>query len=150
MKPIDKNSIYSKLKDIKENNPEVGTKVSECLKKVVSSQSVPFDVILFVNKYSPIDQFYTYNKIYENRHKNPLYKNLVNENLPVEEKAIAVSSFITQVMIRCKEEKDDISDYCDMMNIDFVLEALRDYSHGDNTKLDEVFYMIRDVLKAVN
>lgn len=149
MKTLDKNSAYAKLASIKESN---GIDVSRYMREVASSDIVPITTLIFINKYYPLDQLYTYNKIHENRRKNPLYKNLVNEALPESDRAIALSSFVTQVMIHAKDLKsnskiEDADRYMEIMDIGSILDAIKMYSEGSPDKLNEVFIQIRRVFK---
>lgn len=151
MKTINKSKAYVDLKYIKENC-NVNTK--EHFEKVLNSDSVPVETVIFINKYKPIEQFYTYNKIYENRRKNPLYKNLVNEDLSEADIAIALSSLVTQSMIHNKEllkeqRYEDSQEFLDMMNLTEILDSLTQYSVGDSNKLHESHKMVRDVFKKL-
>ena len=149
MKPITKSKAYADLKYIKEN---FNVDTTNQLKAVAMNDTIPVDTIIFINKYKPLEQFYTYNKVYENRRKNPLYKNLVNENLPTAEKAIALSSFITQAMIHNKEllrenKEDDAQKFLGVMNIENIAEAINDYVKGNDEKLLGAFDETRNVFK---
>lgn len=149
MKALDKNSAYAQLTTIKE---KYNVDVSRYMREVAMTNSVPASTIIFINKYIPLDQLYTYNKIHENRRKNPLYKNLVNESLPDAEKAIALSSFVTQVMIHAKEllkdnKQDDYNEYMKLMCITEIFHALNEYANGNTDILNETFYQIRRMFK---
>lgn len=151
MKPITKPKVYTALKYIKENF-DVNT--TPYINKTAENDSIPAEVIVFINKYLPIEQFYTYNKVYENRRKNPLYKNLVNENATEYEMAIALSSLVTQIMIHNKEllkesRTDDTKQFFTAMNTQSILNALKDYSIGKNEKLIETFNSTREVFKKL-
>ena len=151
MKAINRSMAYADLKYIKEN---FNVDTSKYVREVAQSDNVPVSTVLFINKYKPLEQFYTYNKIHENRRKNPLYKNLVNENLAEPEKAIALSSFVTQSMIHNKDllkegKENDSREFLDIMNVNTVLEALSDYSNGSSDKLNECFNMVREVFKKL-
>ena len=151
MKPITKSKVYADLKYIKE---ERGIDIKDQLKLVALNESVPIETIIFINKYKPVEQLYTYNKIYENRRKNPLYKNIVNENASTPDKAIALSSLITQTLIHNKElikenKNVDASDFMNLMDLSDVFEALSLYSKGDDSKLLEVFNGVRSIFKRL-
>lgn len=145
MRTITKSTAYSKLKEIKES----GIDTNKYLRDLVNSDSVPYNVLIFINKYSPIEQLYTYNKIHENRRKNPLYKNIVNENAEVEDMALALSSILTQTLIHAKDLSEIYrTEYYSIMNTDLILEALSSYTiNNDSKKLTEIFLGIRDVFK---
>lgn len=151
MKPITKPKVYMALNYIKENHD---INVTPYIHKTADSDNIPAEVIVFINKYLPIEQFYTYNKVYENRRKNPLYKNLVNENATNEEMAIALSSLVTQIMIHNKElvkesRTDDTKQFFNAMNTQVILNALRDYAIGRPEKLVETFNSTREVFKKL-
>lgn len=151
MQAFTKSTAYAKLTEIKQ---KYGINVSPYIKQVAESESVPYDILVFINKYSPIPQLEVYNKIYNNRRKNPLYKNLVNENLPIEERAIALSSLLTQTLITTKFSVKDkklyeVKEYATLMNIDKITEALMQYVNGDDTLLNKTFLEIRDVFKQL-
>lgn len=151
MKPITKPKVYTALKYIKENF-DINT--TPYINKTAESDSIPAEVIVFINKYLPIEQFYTYNKVYENRRKNPLYKNLINENATEYEMAIALSSLVTQIMIHNKEllkesRADDTKQFFTAMNTQVILNALKDYSIGKPEKLVETFNSTREVFKKL-
>ena len=122
--------------------------------KVAANDVVPTDVLIFINKHVGLPQLFTYNEVYDRRRNNPLYKNLVNENLEDENKAIALSSLLTQTFIHTKQlvkenKQSDIPEYTDIMNVKAITEALNDYANGNAKKLNEVFFEIRDLLKEL-
>ena len=91
---ITKKDIIQKLYDIEEReNLKLGREVQ----RVVRSEIIPIDVISFINKYDKefLQIYDTYNVIYLSRNKNPLYRNLRNKDLAIEELAIAISSLVT-------------------------------------------------------
>lgn len=151
MKSMNKARAYAALKEIKNNK---GIDVSKYVQSTALSEQVSVDTVVFINKHKPLEQFYTYNKIHENRRKNPLYKNLVNENLSVPDMAIALSSLVTQAMIHNKEllkenKVEDADEFLDIMNLDSVFEALKQYADGNSSKLVEVFKDIRNTFKLL-
>lgn len=156
MKPLDKTSAYAYLNKIKTESVEAGkpVSVSAYMHKVAANDVVPTDVLIFINKHVGLPQLFTYNEVYDRRRNNPLYKNLVNENLEDENKAIALSSLLTQTFIHTKQlvkenKQSDIPEYTDIMNVKAITEALNDYANGNAKKLNEVFFEIRDLLKEL-
>lgn len=156
MKPLDKTSAYAYLNKIKTESIETGkpVSVSAYMHKVAASDTVPTDVLIFINKHVGLPQLFTYNEVYDRRRNNPLYKNLVNENLDDENKAIALSSLLTQTFIHTKQlvkenKQSDIPEYTDIMNVRAITEALNEYANGNAKKLNEVFFEIRDLLKEL-
>jgi hypothetical protein len=148
MKGINKAYAYSKLSLIKDN---YSIDTSRYIREVASTDEIPYSVITFINKYYPIMQLTTYNDIYEKRNSNPLYKNLVNENLQESERAIALSSLVTRSLIRAKTlNNDDRLEYMKIMNIDLICDTLCKYSlYNDTNKLNETFMMVRQVFKKL-
>lgn len=154
MKTLNKNSAYAYLNRIKnESNGEIN--VSPYFQRVANSETVPYEVLVFINKHIGLPQLYTYNEIYRRRHgnkKNPLYKNLMNENLADEEKATALCSLLTQTFIHIREltkegKGEDIQEYANIMNVKEITEALNEFADGDTNKLNEVFMDVRNILR---
>ena len=102
---LTKKEIMQKLYDIEEKE---GIKVGRLIQKMVRNELIPMDVIKFINKYDKdfLQIYNTYNVIYNSRNKNPLYRNLKNKDLKIEEKAIAMSSLITKILISCSKIED--------------------------------------------
>lgn len=151
MKTINKSRAYAYLNRIKN---ECNVNVSPYIHKVAMSETVPYDVLIFINKHIGLPQLYTYNEIYKRMGKSPLYKNLVNENLDDENQAIALSSLLTQTLIHTKQlvkenEQEDVQEYAEIMNVRAITEALNDYVSGDSTKLNETFLEVRNVVKTL-
>ena len=145
-----KEKVLIELTEIKKK----GINISEEMRRVLVNDEIKYETIIFINKYRPIDELFTYNKIYEKRKNNPLFKNLVNENLPVEEKAIALSSFQTQALIRIKELKKQGKDaeakiYGETMQIDDVSNALSEYARGNTELVEKISIEIRDTFKKL-
>ena len=143
---MDKFKCYHYLLEIKKQ----GIDITEQVKKIAGKDEVPLSVVKFINEYIPQQQIATFEHIHGKRHKNPLYKNLVNENLNVEDKAIALSSLLTQTMIGLKNIDDDSKkDYCKTMMVEEILKAIDSYSTGDKDKLLEVSNSIRNKIKEI-
>lgn len=151
MRTIDKSYAYATLREIKDSK---GIDVSKYIHEVASSDSVPYSTIIFMNRHKGLPQLATYNKIYERRRSNPLYKNLVNEDLPVEDRAIALSSLMTQTLIHMKELKrenkfEEMLDYAEIMNLSTIAYALECYAVADNNPLNEAFDQVRQMFKML-
>lgn len=146
MKTLDKSMTYNKLFEIsKKHNIDV----SKYVEMVAGKSHIPADVIIFINKYSPLPQLETYNAIYSRRKTNPLYKNLVNENASPDDMALGLSSLLTQVFIRMKKlDESEKVEFAKLMNVGQITEVLNKYStEGDTESLREIFLMIRDTIK---
>ena len=145
---MDKFEGYKYLSKI---NRDYNVDISEQVKNIAGKKEVPQSVISFINKYIPRDSTTTLNMIYEKRHKNPLYKSLVNEDSKIEDKAIALSSYLTQAMIGLSKITDESSKsmYCEDLMINDVINSLAKYSCGDSSMLSETFSRVRRSIKSV-
>lgn len=145
MRLLDKSTAYAKLLDIKQEHQ---IDVSKYIKEMAGNKTIPYEVVVFINKYSPLPHLEIYNRIYEKRTKNPLYKTLVNENSSTEERAIALSSLLTQIMISSKSlTNEDRMLYHNIIDTSSIIKALESYTNGDSSKLDETFLAIRSIFK---
>lgn len=135
---LTKKEIMQKLYDIEEKE---GIKVGRLIQKMVRNELIPMDVIKFINKYDKdfLQIYNTYNVIYNSRNKNPLYRNLKNKDLKIEEKAIAMSSLITKILISCRKIEDinEREIFAKAMNIDKINQAINEYALTNNSQLLE-------------
>lgn len=135
---LTKKEIMQKLYDIEEKE---GIKVGRLIQKMVRNELIPMDVIKFINKYDKdfLQIYNTYNVIYNSRNKNPLYHNLKNKDLKIEEKAIAMSSLITKILISCSKIEDinEREIFAKAMNIDKINQAINEYALTNNSQLLE-------------
>lgn len=145
---MDKFEGYKYLSKI---NRDYNVDISEQVKNIAGKKEVPQSVISFINKYIPRDSTTTLNMIYEKRHKNPLYKSLVNEDSKIEDKAIALSSYLTQAMIGLSKITDESSKsmYCEDLMINDIINSLAKYSCGDSSMLSETFSKVRRSIKSI-
>lgn len=148
---ITKKEIMQKLYEIEERNK---IPVGRLIQKIVRNEIIPIEVIKIINKYDKdfLQIYNTYNVIYTSRNKNPLYRNLRNKNLSVEETAIAISSLVTKVLISCSKI-EDINErmlFAQAMNIENLNEALTQYSiYNKSDDLLKCAQEIRDLLKIL-
>ena len=148
---ITKKEIMQKLYEIEEQNK---IPVGRLIQKIVRNEIIPIEVIKIINKYDKdfLQIYNTYNVIYTSRNKNPLYRNLRNKNLSVEEIAIAISSLVTKVLISCSKI-EDINErmlFAQAMNIENLNEALTQYSiYNKSDDLLKCAQEIRDLLKIL-
>ena len=105
---ITKKEFIQKLYEIEESE---GIKLGREVQKVIRNEIIPIEVIKLINKYDKnfLKIYDTYNVIYMSRNKNPLFRNLKNKNLSIEEKAVALSSFVTKIFISCTKTRYIIS-----------------------------------------
>ena len=146
---ITKKDIIQKLYEIEEQHEEL--KLGREVQKVVRSEIIPIDIIKLINKYDKefLQIYDTYNTIYNSRNKNPLYRNLRNPNLVITEKAIAISSLVTKILISCSkiEDLEEKKLFANAMNIDQINTALTNYALlGDEIGLVEVSKQVRELL----
>lgn len=148
---ITKKEIMQKLYEIEEQNK---IPVGRLIQKIVRNEIIPIEVIKIINKYDKdfLQIYNTYNVIYTSRNKNPLYRNLRNKNLSVEETAIAISSLVTKVLISCSkiEDVNERMLFAQAMNIENLNEALTQYSiYNKSDDLLKCAQEIRDLLKIL-
>lgn len=144
---ITKKDIIQKLYDIEENN---NVKVGRLIQKTVRNEIIPIEVIKFINKYdkSFLQIYDTYNTIYNSRNRNPLYRNLRNKNLDIEEMAIAMSSLVTKILISRSMMADEDKDlFCKAMNIEKINNSLTQYAlTGDYSEMLKCFNDVNELL----
>lgn len=144
---ITKKDIIQKLYDIEKTN---NVKVGRLIQKTVRNEIIPMEVIKFINKYdkSFLQIYDTYNTIYKSKNKNPLYRNLRNKNLDIQEMAIAMSSLVTKILIsRSIMSEEDKEIFCKAMNIEEINNSLTKYSlTGDYSQMLECFRQVNELL----
>ena len=148
---ITKKDIIQKLYEIEE---KTDLKLGREVQKVVRNENIPVDIIKLINKYDKefLQIYDTYNTIYNSRNKNPLYRNLRNPNLVVEEVAIALSSLVTKILISCSKIQDENEKkvFANAMNIEQLNSALTKYALlGDTTDLLENAKQVRELLEML-
>lgn len=148
---ITKRDIIQKLYEIEE---KTGEKTGREVQKVIRSETIPFEIIKYINKYDPrfLQIYDTYNTIYKSRNKNPLYRNLKKENIEISELAIALSSLVTKILISYSkiEDKEERLIFANAMNIDKLNNALTEYSLYDDTqKIIECGKEVRELLNLL-
>ena len=132
MQDINKSYIYKQLNQIRDT---YNIDVSKHITSMIGNNEIPYETLVFVNKYMPIELLTTYNKIFEKRRKSPLFRNIVKADNTVEEKAIILSSLLTQSLICKKKLGSDESDAIDGINADIIISALHDYIYNNNDKV---------------
>lgn len=148
---ITKKEIIQKLYDIEEKED---LKLGREVQKVIRNEIIPVEIIKLINKYDKgfLQIYDTYNTIYNSRNKNPLYRNLRNKDLEVEELAIALSSLVTKILISCSkiEDEEEKKIFAKAMNIDRINNALTDFGlNRDNSKLLECGKEVRELLQIL-
>lgn len=146
-----KKQIIQKLYELEE---KYGLKLGREVQKVIRNEIIPIEVIKLINKYdSKYLQIYdTVNTIYNSRYKNPLYKNLRKTNLPIGEVAVAISSFVTKILISCTKINDNTERqiFCTAMNLEGINKALTDYAlYNKPESMIECHRQIRELLELL-
>lgn len=130
MKQITKSEVYRILGDLKKQ----GNDVSEYLSMMYGCENIPYEVIVFINNKQPLDKLVTYNQIYNKRRNSPLFRNIMKMDNTVEEKAIILSSLLTQSLIGAKHTNKDADklEVIDALNVNTLISALSDYANSGN------------------
>lgn len=148
---LTKKDIIQKLYDIEEKE---NLKLGKEVQKIVRSELIPLDIIKLINKYDKkfLQIYDTYNTIYMSRNRNPLYRNLRNKDLKIEETAIAISSLVTKILISCSKI-DDLEErkiFATAMNVDNLNSALTNYAlFNEAEDLIIVASQVRELLKIL-
>ena len=144
---ITKKDIIQKLYDIEEQtNQKLGREVQ----KVVRSEIIPIEIIKLINKYDK--GFLQIYDTYNSRYRNPRYIKLRNPNLDIEEKAIALSSLVTKILISCSkiEDIEEKKVFANAMNIDRLNASLTSYAlNGETEDLLENCKQVRELLELL-
>ncbi len=148
---ITKKDIIQKLYEIEENTD---LKLGREVQKVVRSEIIPIDIIKLINKYDTgfLQIYDTYNTIYNSRNRNPLYRNLRNGELDIKEKAIALSSLVTKILISCSKIEDDNERimFANAMNVEQLNNAITEYAMlGKTENLLESCKQVRELLELL-
>lgn len=148
---ITKKEIIQKLYDIEKNN---NLKLGNEVQRVIRSEIIPMDIIKLVNKYDKefLQIYDTYNTIYMSRKRNPLYRNLRNKNLDIKEKAIALSSLVTKILISCSkiENKQERQLFATVMDVKGINEAITNYSlYNDEQGILNCSSQVRELLEIL-
>lgn len=150
MKQLTKQDILNKLYEIAE---EEGLDFTREVQKTIRNEVVPMEVIKILNKYDKefLPIYDTYNTVYLKRFNNPLYRNLRNAYIEVEEAAIALSSLVTKMLISIsKMPREDRGLFARVMNIDGINLAITNYSiFGKEDDLMEQHSQVRELLELL-
>ena len=148
---ITKKEIIQKLYDIEETN---NLKLGKEVQRVIRSEIIPMDIIKLINKYDKefLQIYDTYNTIYMSRFRNPLYRNLKNKNLDIREKAIALSSLVTKILISCSKISDDDERqlFSTVMDVEGINRAITDYAlYNDKQGILKCSTEVRELLEIL-
>lgn len=117
------------------NLEEQGVDVENELIKVATSSSIPLDVVSFINKRQQLDITKFYEKIRKsyNNKKNTLYKNLIHEDINIENVLTTLSSFILQINIFSQNvEKKNLGVFYRNARVEEITNALTEYYKNYN------------------
>lgn len=149
MKQLTKQDILNKLYEIAEKEHLDFTRE---VQKTIRNEIVPMEVIKILNKYdkSFLPVYDTYNTIYLSRSRNPLYRNLRNKYIEIEEAAIALSSLVTKILISIsKMPEKDRTLFAVIMNVEGLNEAITEYSNGNKDLIMEQHSQVRELLELL-
>ena len=147
MADIDKAYIYEQLNNI---HKDKNINIQPYIDMMIGKEEIPYEVIVFINRHAPIDKLLTYNNIYNKRKKSRLFRNIVNDALPIEERAIVLSSLLSQSLIGMKHVKNDKDAIIDAMNVDIIFKALEKYIYEkDENIVNEVFEIFHIIFKTL-
>lgn len=147
MTNVDKSYIYDKLNKIA-SIEEID--ITPYMEMMLGSDEIPYEVVVFVNKHIPIERFTTYNEIYKKRNNSTLFRNLVRKNITVEEKAIVLSSLLTQSLISLKHSKSNKDDLIETLNVDLLISTLSEYLYNENVEaVNELYNMFQVIFKTL-
>ena len=149
MKQLDKSMTYNLLFKIRDTQ---GIDIKKYITMMAGNNTIPVEVLVFINRYNPLPQLKVYNEIYAKRRKSDLYKNLVNENLDYDTMALALSSLLTRITIELKylDKDEDKHDFCKLMNVKDITEAISAYLiDKDKDAIKELFLAIRQIFKEL-
>lgn len=146
-----KKDIIQKLYEIEEKE---GIKLGREVQRVIRNEIIPIEVIKLINKYDKkyLQIYDTINTIYNSRYKNPLYRNLRNANLVLPEVAVAISSFVTKILISCTkiENEEERQIFSKAMNLDNINIALTEYAiYNKPERLIECAKQVRELLEIL-
>lgn len=146
MRDINKSYIYECLNNLHDR----GIDVTNYIAKMVGSDFIPYEVIVFVNSHQPIEKLTTYNEIHSKRNKSPLFRNIVSKDLTIDEQAIVLSSILNQSLISLKHFKSDSRGLIDAINAETIITALRQYLYeNDDAAITDAFNMFRTIFKTL-
>lgn len=102
---LQKNDLILLLTDLEEG----GMDVSKQLNEVITSNSIPIDVVKFINDNRQLDVSAFYERIRKNYNdkRSDLYKNIVKEIDDPKEVITTLSAFVLQVILYSKHAEDE-------------------------------------------
>ena len=145
---ITKAYIYEQLTNIHRSE---NIDIQPYIDLMIGRDDIPYEVIVFVNKHVPLPIFSVYNSIYDKRKKSRLYRNILNNALITEEKAIVLSSILTQVLIDKKHNRSKHVEYLNEgVDCDMIIDALQSYMYdNDDTKVLKAFEVLQTIFRAL-
>lgn len=150
---MDKLHAYKALFEIKSDHSVDIDQYTRQLAKMRKDESIPIEVLKFINEYKPLPSFETVNYLHENCKSNRLYRRLVNENQSTEDKVLALTSFLNQCTIKFKSlsENYERKDYIDNLKLLIIIESLQEYfKNGNENAINEAFDLVRKTVKSIS
>lgn len=144
---LTKSAVYKQLAEIGHTH---NVDISHWLSMLIGSTDIPYEVIVFINKYQPISELTTYNAVYNKRNKSRLFRNIVSDSLSVPEQAVVLSSLLTQCLISASKHQTESEQLIDAVNTDLIMRTLTAYITENNEEnVQRVFQMYRTIFKTL-
>lgn len=144
---IQKQDLILLLTELQEN----GIEVKPQLNKVISSQSIPLDVLKFINdnRLLEVTNFYKHIRKNYNNKKSKLYKNIVGEIKDPNDILTTLASFALQTLLY-SSKVDNKPMFLKHARFEEVEKCLANYAKTyDLVTCQKLLYLIRSDLKAV-
>ena len=128
-----------------------GENVSSQINKVLSSQSIPLDVLKYINDNRQLDvtEFYKHIRKNYNNKKSKLYKNIVGEIKDPNDVLTTLASFALQTLLY-SDKVQNKQMFLEHVRFEEVERCLANYAKTyDLVTCQKLLYLIRSDLKAV-
>ena len=143
---LQKNDLVLLLTEMQEN----GAEITDQLKKVVTSATIPMDVLKFINDSRQLDVASFYERIRKNYNdkRSNLYKNIVKEIDDPQEVITTLSAFALQVILYSKHVENEQL-FFKHSRVEEVTRVLNNYyKNYDITSAMKLLRLIKVDLKA--
>ena len=144
---IQKQDLILLLSELKND----GVDVTDQMKKVVSSPTVPLDVLKYINdnRELSVTDFYRHIRKNYNNKKSKLYKNIVGEIKNPNDVLTTLASFALQTLLY-SEKVDNKQRFLKYARFEEVSRCLHNYAETyDIVTCQKLLYLIKSDLKAV-
>lgn len=144
---IQKQDLILLLTELQDNGVEIKSQLS----KVISSTSIPLDVLKFINEQRPLEvtEFYKHIRKNYNNKKSKLYKNIVGEIKNPNDVLTTLASFALQTLLY-SDKVENKQRFLKQTRFEEVERCLANYAKTyDLVTCQKLLYLIRSDLKAV-